>query len=93
MAVYVDGMRDYGRRIGRAGPHWSHLMADTPEELHEFAQAIGLRRDWFQGDHYDIGSWPIYKKAISRGAINLREGDSGVWLDTIRRVARRHRHG
>ena len=86
MTVYVDGMRNYNRRIGRAGPYWSHLLADTPEELHEFAARIGLRREWFQGDHYDIGSWPIYKRAIVLGAVNLSEGPTDIWLDTLRRI-------
>lgn len=30
------------------------MMADTEEELHEMADRIGLKREWYQGDHYDI---------------------------------------
>jgi len=35
----------------------THLVADSFEELHEFAQSIGLRRSWFQQKrypHYDL---------------------------------------
>lgn len=27
---------------------WSHMIADSREELHEFAKRLGLRRSWFQ---------------------------------------------
>lgn len=40
MTVYVDDMPIPAR--------WSHLMADTDEELHRFAASIGLRRSWAQ---------------------------------------------
>jgi signal recognition particle subunit SEC65 len=50
--VYVD---DY------AGPYgtmkMSHMIADTETELHEMAQKIGLKREWFQPrsfPHYDV---------------------------------------
>lgn len=47
MTVYVDDMRLLAR-VGRITARWSHLTADTPEELHEFAAQIGLKRSWFQ---------------------------------------------
>lgn len=47
-----------------------HLLADSLSELHEFAEIIGLKREWFQpksSPHYDI--WGIMKKkAIKAGA-------------------------
>jgi hypothetical protein len=45
--IYVD---DYRVEARVAGLHsrWSHLIADTPEELHQFAARIGLRPEWFQ---------------------------------------------
>lgn len=43
MTVYVDDMR-VPARVGRINARWSHLMADTDEELHEFAARLGLRR-------------------------------------------------
>lgn len=59
MAVYVDDAFVEG-----AWGKWTgggHMQADTPEELHEFAASIGLRREWFQErpgrperSHYDL---------------------------------------
>ena len=43
MGVYVDDSH-----ISWRGKHWSHLQADTAEELHAFAQKLGLKRAWFQ---------------------------------------------
>lgn len=38
------------------GPQsWCHMVSDTSiAELHEFAAKIGMKRAWFQGDHYDL---------------------------------------
>jgi hypothetical protein len=47
MTVYVDDFR-VRARVGRITGRWSHLTADTREELHEFATRIGLQRSWFQ---------------------------------------------
>jgi hypothetical protein len=62
MTVYVDDMRArFGRLI------MCHMIADIDDELHRMADAIGVKRKWFQGDHYDIA---LSKRAlaISRGA-------------------------
>ena len=48
MSVYVDNYR-CPATVGRVRGRWSHLTADTEEELHDFAQRLGLRRAWFQG--------------------------------------------
>ena len=49
MTVYVDHAHiSYGRM------QMSHMMADSELELHRMAQNIGLKREWFQGDHYDV---------------------------------------
>lgn len=47
MTVYVDSAR-IPATVGKVRGRWSHLTADTPEELHAFAAKIGLRREWFQ---------------------------------------------
>lgn len=51
--VYVDEATWEWR-----GQLWSHLLADSIDELHEFAGRLGLRRSWFQGSsrfpHYDL---------------------------------------
>lgn len=58
MTVYVDDMRRLAT-VGRFTARWSHLMADTDEELHEFAARIGMRRSWHQKagtplSHYNV---------------------------------------
>ncbi len=47
MGSYVDDAR-IPAPVGRVRGLWSHLTADTPDELHEFAARIGMRRSWFQ---------------------------------------------
>jgi hypothetical protein len=83
MTVYVDdadtpGQVRSGPRVHRS--RWSHLTADTQEELHAFAARLGLRRDWFQpgrprGDgtpspfwHYDVTAGKR-TQAIRMGAV------------------------
>lgn len=64
MAVYIDPLSSYDHKRKR----YSHMIADSIEELHEFAQKLGLGRHWFHnGDHYDV-SEDFYEMAISQGA-------------------------
>ena len=85
--IYVDPMVDHGKRIGRAGPRWCHMIADTLDELHVMAARIGLRRSWFQGDgstpHYDIGTDRIRALAVKLGAIDC---DRAVFVGHLRRI-------
>ncbi|BBX87981.1 DUF4031 domain-containing protein [Mycolicibacterium aubagnense] len=58
MTVYIDDMQRLAR-VGRLQARWSHLMADTDDELHAFAAQLGLRRAWHQKpgtaiSHYDV---------------------------------------
>lgn len=70
MTVYVDNAR-----IPFRGMIMSHLQADTDQELHSFAETLGLRRSWFQpgsrpeAAHYDV-SESMRVKAIKLGAIS-----------------------
>lgn len=52
MTVYVDPPRKYNTSL--RWKTWSHMIADTEEELHAMADSIGLKREWFQKDHYDV---------------------------------------
>ncbi len=63
MAVLVD------RAIWRwRGRRWAHLVSDESyDELHGFAAQLGLRRAWFQGDHYDVPE-EVRQRAIALGA-------------------------
>lgn len=62
-------------RVGRLQARWSHLMADTDEELHVFAADLGLRRSWHQMpgtaiSHYDVTD-SKRQLALSRGAVPI----------------------
>ena len=58
MSVYVDELRRWPTRLRIFMEGSAHLTADTLDELHAFAERIGLRRAWFQphalAPHYDL---------------------------------------
>ena len=69
MAVYVDNLRDYGWRHGPS----CHLIADSVEELIDFAVAMGMREEWFQAKstpHFDL-TVEGRERAVQNGAIEL----------------------
>lgn len=80
MTVYVDDMR-LPARVGRLDGRWSHLTADTAEELHAFAERLGLKRAWYQersrpgASHYDVTDGKR-EEAIRLGAVpeTMEEG-------------------
>jgi hypothetical protein len=52
-----------------------HMIADTDEELHAMASAIGLKRSWHQKpgtrhSHYDV-SLSRRAKAVALGAVEI----------------------
>lgn len=50
-----------------------HLLADTLEELHGFAERIGMRREWYQPrstPHYDL-SLRKREAALALGAVEI----------------------
>lgn len=47
MTVYVDNF-GVPATVGGRTSQWSHLTADTREELHAFAALLGLRQSYFQ---------------------------------------------
>lgn len=63
--AYVDDAR-----IAARGRLWSHLVADTPDELHRAAELLGLRREWAQDKgrtlHYDVPD-ELRAQAIEHG--------------------------
>jgi hypothetical protein len=78
MAVYVDSGKIEYRRMKMC-----HMIADTVEELHEMADKIGVKRQWFQNEstpHYDICQ-SKRELAISYGAI---EADRKKVVELIR---------
>ena len=76
MSVYVDEPFDYGGLVRgyarRHGRLWSHLMADSEDELRAFARRLGLKMEWIQHAgtprvHFDV--IPSKRsKAIALGA-------------------------
>lgn len=58
--------------ISYNGKIWHHMTSDASlDELHEFAEKLGLKREWFQDKdkylHYDIVN-SKFELAISLGA-------------------------
>jgi hypothetical protein len=78
MAVYVDDAR-----IPWRGREWSHLVADTADELHRAAEVLGLRPEFAQDKgrtlHYDL---PEDRRAR---AIDLGVAEPIGWRDLARR--------
>ena len=77
MPVYVDQLNIWGGddapRCFRHKPS-CHMYADSIKELHNLAQKIGLKREWFQDHsllpHYDV----VPSKrllAIKNGAVEV----------------------
>lgn len=69
MTVYVDSTRNpLGRMI------MCHMWADSIDELHAMADALGMRREWLHAPpdakwpHYDV-SRSRKMMAISKGAV------------------------
>lgn len=71
MAVFVDN-----ERITWRGKLWCHLVADSLDELHAFAGALGLKRSWFQEraayPHYDVTT-EVRDRALCLGALQGRK--------------------
>jgi hypothetical protein len=92
VTVYVDNAR-IPARVNRINGRWSHLTADTEQELHDFAAKLGLQRRWFQTCkrschstlpcvhwHYDVTDG-LRQIAIADGA---QEIDIRQWAEITR---------
>ena len=68
MPVSVDN-----EPIAWRGKKWCHLVADTLDELHDFAVQLGLRKAWFQDKasypHYDV-TVTVRERALALGALH-----------------------
>lgn len=68
--------------------YWAHLVSDhSLEELHAFADALGVPRRAFQGDHYDIPDW-LRADAVELGALEV---DARVLVRRLRAAGLRRR--
>jgi hypothetical protein len=78
MAVYVDPNFEWPK--SRKWPYGSvsHMYADTPNELHAFAERLGLKRRWCS-DHTQPGSALLHydlspgkrEEAVRLGAVEV----------------------
>ncbi|MBE9603457.1 DUF4031 domain-containing protein [Acetobacteraceae bacterium H6797] len=69
MTVYVDDM--HRSALGAfKGMRMSHMIADDEAELHAMADAIGMPRRSYQGNHYDV---PLERRAmaVALGAVQV----------------------
>jgi hypothetical protein len=88
MAVYVDKLVDYSWRHGPS----CHLIADSVEELKEFAVQMGMRVEWFQprsSPHFDLTA-DGRDIAIRNGAIELSNRE---FVAKIRELRKRRLNG
>lgn len=70
---------------------WSHLVSDVSyDELHTFAEGLGVPRRAFERDHYDLPS-PRYADAVAAGAVEVssREVVRLLYAAGLRRPKRR----
>jgi hypothetical protein len=85
VTVYLDDWRQPAR-LGPIDDRWSHLVADTEEELHAFAAVMGIRRAACQvrsgrphHAHYDIPE-RARSEAIALGAVPVTWRELGRML-------------
>lgn len=83
MTVYVDDTYKLALGLFRR-MKMSHMIADTTAELHEFAKRLGLKRSWFQRDHYDV-SMSVRTRAIALGAKEITFRECGLMTINRRR--------
>lgn len=66
MTILIDEARWWYR-----GLKWCHLVSDADlDELHAFAEANGIPRRGFQGDHYDVPE-EYRPELIAAGAVEV----------------------
>lgn len=62
----------------------SHMAADTLEELHGMADAVGLQRRWFQAGHL-----PHYDLCQSKKRLAIKQGAVSVTTKELIAVIRK----
>ena len=69
--ILIDKLQGYPNKRKR----YSHLVSDVSfDELHSFAERIGVARHWFHKNHYDLRE-PEHSRALETGAtlVSTRE--------------------
>ena len=76
--IFVDKLRKYRRQS------YCHMMSDSSiGELHHFALRIGVKRHWFDKDHYDLRD-EDRQRAIIAGAKECSSRDMVTFSTRIR---------
>ena len=83
MVVYVDDYRQRAQ-VRRLTATWSHLLADTSEELVGFASRLGLQRRWIQKpgtvhEHFDVTDG-MRGRALRMGAVGITYRQAGLFV-------------
>lgn len=71
--IYIDLLKSCNPKKGWRWTSYCHMFADSEEELHEFANKIGMKPQWFQNKklpHYDL-TVKRRQLALSMGAIEV----------------------
>lgn len=93
MAIYVDKLEHWGWKLrGHIVPS-CHMFTDSAdlEELHLFAESVGMKRAWFQphrvAPHYDLTK-SRRDEAVRLGALEVGRSDaSRIWRQRRESVA------
>jgi len=87
VTCYVDTVRAYPG-TGLRYTEFCHLLADTRDELHEMADALGIPRRFFQDHpwrwHHDLPAH-LREQAVALGAREVTLHDVGALLRQRRR--------
>jgi uncharacterized protein DUF4031 len=82
VACYVDSLRSYPE-AGLRHTEFCHLLADTREELHAMADALGIPTRFFQDHpwrwHHDLPA-PLRPRAVELGAVEVTMHQVGALL-------------
>ena len=102
--IYVDAATWKKSRTGRKS--YAHMVADSLDELHEFAIKIGVKKHFFHrskvAPHYDItseqhvvamanGAELVDSRVVLQKAKHLLPSELGALSDAIRQYARETR--
>jgi hypothetical protein len=91
MAVLVDELREYPH-VRWTVKHWCHMVSDESfDELHAFAAVLGIPRERFQRDHYDLPP-ALRERALAHGAHPVAIGDLAQRMVGPRGDRNRERH-
>ena len=86
MPCYVDTVRDYPN-AGLRHRRFCHLLADTRDELHAMAEALGIPHAYFQDHpwrwHHDLPE-VLRVRAIELGAVEVTMHEVGALLQRRR---------